>query len=243
MSAPNVGTDVLRTLHRIHRQLTDLRDRLERGPRKTAAADRYVENQKTELESTREQSKQMRMASDAKQVQLKGGEDKIVELKTKLNTAGSNREYQALKDQIAAQEMTNSVLADEILEGMDRIEEFQSNVAEAEASLKAAEEKLAKVASEVQEQEPLIRADVERLEGELKEAEADLPGDVRELYERGVRQRGEDALAAVENQNCNGCYQNVPLNLCAEIMMGKPVFCKSCGRLLYAPEDGSAAGS
>ena len=47
------------------------------------------------------------------------------------------------------------------------------------------------------------------------------------------------ALAAVENEYCSGCHQHVPLNVCAEIMLSHPMFCKSCGRLLYMPEETS----
>ncbi len=177
------------------------------------------------------------MSSDEKQLQLKAGEGKVEELRRKLNSAGSNREYQALKDQIAAQEMTDSVLADEILEGMDKIDGFQKSVAEADDVLAKAREKAAKVAADVQQQEPLIRADLTRLEAELIRCEASLPASVRELYDRVVRQRGEDALAAVENEYCSGCHQHVPLNVCAEIMLLRPMFCRSCGRLLYVPED------
>ena len=85
-------------------------------------------------------------------------------------------------------------------------------------------------------QEPSLRADIARLEAELRRSEATLPSDIRELYRRIVRQKGEDALAVVENQCCGGCNQQVPLNLCSQVMLGQPVSCKTCGRLLYLPE-------
>jgi uncharacterized protein len=56
------------------------------------------------------------------------------------------------------------------------------------------------------------------------------------LYDRVVRQKGEDALAAIEDEYCGGCHQRVPLNMIAEVMLGHPTFCKTCGRLLYMPE-------
>ena len=86
------------------------------------------------------------------------------------------------------------------------------------------------------EQEPVLTADIARLEAELRQSEATLPDDVRELYRRIVRQKGEDALAMVENQFCGGCNQQIPLNMLNQIMLGQPVFCKTCGRLLYLPE-------
>ncbi len=239
MTSENVSTEVLRTLHRIHRQLTDLRDRLDRGPKQIGAAEAHARHRQEQLQAARDEAQAVRMAADAKQVQLQGGEGKIAELKLKLNTASSNREYQALKDQMAAQEMTNSVLDDEILEAWEKSDHCQQKVADAETNLAKARQKSEKVQNNVQQEEPLIRADLARLEAELADNESPLPASTRELYDRVVRRKGEDALAAIENQFCTGCNQHVPLNVCAEIIIGHPMFCKSCGRLLYMPEEGA----
>ena len=102
MTAPNVNTSALRTLHRIHRQLSDLREQQQRGPKQVRAAETHCKYQEEQLAKLEEESKRIRMAADAKHVQLKACEEKVKDLQGKLNTASSNREYQALKDQIAA---------------------------------------------------------------------------------------------------------------------------------------------
>ena len=232
----NVGTSVLRTLHRIHRQLGDLTERLERGPKQVRAAEANVEHREGLLGQTKADAKAHRMACDNKQLQLKSGEDKVKILRGKLNAAASNREYQALLEQIAADEMTNSVLADEILEALEKADVFKKSLADAEAAAAAARQRVEQLCSEMAKQEPLLKADIARLEAELKESEATLPGDVREPYRRVVRGKGEDALAVVENQFCGGCNQQITLNTLNQIMLGQPIFCKTCGRLLYLPE-------
>jgi len=239
MTPQNVSASVLRTLHRIHRQLTDLRYRLNRGPKQLSACQAHVKRREDLLAKAQADGKAARITADGKQLQLQASEDKIKDLRLKLNAAGSNREYQALVEQIAAAEMANSVLADEILETLEKIDEFQKEIAEAEAELVKAREKSEKIHRDVSRQEPVIRSDLERLESELKESEAALPATIQEVYRRVVRQRGEDALAAVEKEYCSGCHQHVPLNVCAEIMLSHPMFCKSCGRLLYVPDDDS----
>jgi len=232
----NASTSVLRTLHRIQRQLADLHERLDRGPRKARAAEANVQRCETALSQTKDTLQSLHMAVDRQQLQLRSGEDKVKELRGKLNSATNNREYQALLEQIAAAEMANSVLADEILEALEKVDAFQGSVVEAESTLVAAKQKAEQVHAEVAELEPSLQADLARVEAELRQSEATLPVDIRELYDRIVRQKGEDALAAVDNQCCDGCHQQVPLNLCSQIMLGKPVACKTCGRLLYLPE-------
>jgi len=236
MPTPNARIAILRTLHRIHRQLTDLRERLDRGPKQIRATENNVKHREEDLAKVKAEARALRMAADQKQLQLKSIEDKVKDLRRKLNAATSNREYQALLEQIAGDEMTNSVLSDEILEALEKVDAFQKNIAETEAALAAAKQRTGEVRAEVSEHEPLLKADIARLEAELQQAETTLPRDICEMYQRVVRQKGEDALAAIENQCCDGCNQQVPLNLVSQVMMGQPVFCKSCGRLLYMPE-------
>ena len=94
-------TEMLRTLHRIHRQHTDLKDRLSRGPRQVQVAESSVKKCEADLIQAKEAYKHAKMASDEKQLQLKHRESKLVDLQAKLNMAQSNKEYQLLKDQMA----------------------------------------------------------------------------------------------------------------------------------------------
>ena len=140
----SVTAGVLRELHRIHRQLSDLRERLDRGPKQIKARETNIARLEAELAQLKADVKTARVATDQRQLLLKSGESKILDLKAKLNAANSNREYQALKDQIAADEMANSVLADEILEAMEKIDAFAPLVADAEHKLAKGREELSK---------------------------------------------------------------------------------------------------
>ena len=47
---------------------------------------------------------------------------------------------------------------------------------------------------------------------------------------------GAEALAPVEGECCGGCSQTLTPQTINALRLDKPVFCKSCGRLLYLPE-------
>ncbi len=234
-----VTADMLRVLHRIHKQLADLRDRAERGPRQIKAREANLAKMQEELAKIQTEAKMSRVRSDQKQLLLKSGEEKIVNLQIKLNASQSNREYQALKDQIAADKMANSVLADEILEALDKIDEHKLVLSEAQSKINAASEELTKAEYLVREQNQSLENEIHRLDAELATAEKGLPDDFREVYNRMVRSRGADAMAEVENDVCTGCSTRLTPNMSAEIHMGRAVTCKSCGRLIYSPEDRS----
>ncbi len=237
----SITAAALRELHRLHQQLGDLRERIERGPKQIRARQANVSQAEEKVAQTDADVKAARVSADQKQLQLKTGETKIADLKGKLNAAQTNREYQALKEQIAAAEMANSVLADEILEGLEKIDQLKVTVAEAEQALAKTKEDLNKAQQAVKAQEETLLAEHRRVEGNLKEAEQALPPDFRDTYNRIVKAKGQDSMAQVEGESCGGCHQQLTTNMINDLLMARMIFCKVCGRLLYLPEDRSPA--
>ncbi len=232
----SVTAAALRELHRIHQRLADLRDRLERGPKQVRARETNVAVLEAKLAEARDRAKQTQMALDRKQLDLKSGEQKVLDLKVKLNAANNNREYQALLEQIAAAEMAGSVLSDEILEGLEKVDQLVIVSKEAEINLAAGKQEMEKTKQALEASAVTIRADLSQLEVELVDAEKALPFEIKADYDRVVRSKGADSLAAVDDGVCTGCGQQITLNMQNELRLSKLVFCKSCGRLLYLPE-------
>lgn len=226
-------TDSLATLHRIHRQLADLRDRLERGPKQMKAAEINVKKCETDLAAAKEAYKHAKMAADEKQLQLKSREAKVVDVQAKLNMAQSNKEYQLLKDQMAADKQANSVLADEILEALEKLDQLQAATKLAEQNLAKTKEDMGKVRGRIDAQQQGLETELARVTGELKAAEELLSGDFKDNYMRLSRSMGEDALAPAEGGCCGGCSQTFTTQTLNLLKLDKPVFCKSCGRMLY----------
>ncbi len=231
-----VSAAVLRGLHRIHCQLADLRDRLDRGPRKIKAREVIVAKSEAGLTATQASVKQTKMLADQKQLELKSGETKIEDLKAKLNLCSSNKAYQALLEQIAASEMANSVLADEILEAMEKGDQLEVAAGEAKSQLEAAQTELSKCRDSVTTESELIRGDITRLEGELADLEKQLPVELKDDYRRVIRGKGADGMAVIEEGVCLACGNLATLNMQNDLLLSKPVFCKACGCLLYMEE-------
>ena len=230
------SSELLETLHRIHRQLADLRERQERGPRQVKAREANVAKIEVELAAAGDAVKQAKLTIDRKQLDLKANEQRIADWKVKLNSCSNNKEYQTMIDQIAAAEMAGSVLADEILETMEKADSLEVNVGEVKSRLEAGRNDLTKFRDNVASEGQLIAGDIARLEGELAEAEKKLPGEFREDYRRVIRGKGAEGMAKMEGGVCEGCGRQVTLNMQNHLLLGKPVFCTSCGRLLYKAE-------
>ena len=238
MSAPvTIPNEVLHELHRIHRQLADLRDRRDRGPKQILARQAAVTQSEEGLAKVQADFKAARVAIDQKQLQLKTNESRISDLQGKLNAANTNREYQAFKDQIAADKMAKSVLEDEILEAMEKTGEFKAAIAQAEEHLKKAKAEFAKAQQGVKDQEQLILGDLQRLEAELREKEKTLDANFLLVYQRVVAAKGQDAMAQVDGEFCGGCNHQLTQNNVNDLRMSRALFCKNCGRIIYLPAD------
>jgi len=227
----------LRKLHSIHRQLSNLNERLARGPRQVRLGEQNLAVHDEKLAVAAEELKRMRMASDQKELQLKTCEMHLEELRQKLNGCSSNREYQTLREQIAADEMANSVTSDEILEAFDKIDEAIKRVDACEEEQKKASDAVELVRQRVEGERAALEADIARLKVELTEAESELDEEFKGEYQRIAIVKGEDALAMVEGESCGSCYQKLTPQMLDQLLCSKPVFCKSCGCLLYLPEN------
>jgi predicted nucleic acid-binding Zn-ribbon protein len=232
----NIQAETLRTLHRLHRQLSDVRDRLVRGPKQIAAAQAAVAHCEEQLKEAKDAHLKARVNADRKQLQLREREARVADLKVKLNQASSNREYQALKEQIAADEQANRVLEDEILEALEQIDLLAGKVREAQELLTRSKAELEKTLRRVEEEKAICEAELARLTQELHQTEALLPADFRAEYQRVVNARGENALAPLNNRYCGHCNCALTSQAVQQVLMEKPVFCRSCGALLYLPE-------
>ncbi len=207
-----VSTVMLRELHRIHSQLSDLRGRLARGPRRVQAHQANLHQQQEVLARAQENVRQTLLLVDRKQLELKTGENKILDSRAKLNACSSNKEYQLLLEQIAAAEMANSVLADEILEAMEQGDQFEAAVGEAKTQVAAIEAELEKCRQAVAAEAQLIQVDMERLEAELAAAEQEVPAEIKAEYDRIIGSKGADGMAQAEDGVCQGCGYQITLN-------------------------------
>ncbi len=227
----------LRELHHVLRLLVELRRKRDRGPKMIRAAEEKIEKATIEVGEAKEILKRTRMTVDDKELQLKSRENRILDLERKRNACTTNKEYQSLMEQIAADRQANSVLSDEIIELLDKREATATAVKDAESRLIAVKLELEKVRARVDEERIPLDAELHAMEERLRTAEQIITPDVREPYQRNVKKHAEEALAAIEDGDiCGGCYQTITSQMIHELRLSRGIiFCKSCGRVLYLP--------
>ena len=224
------------------RQQTDLRDQIDRGPRKVAHAEKNEEGFSAALEEAKSTLLQARKLVNERQLQLDSREAKIEDMKSKRNACASNREFQLLNEQIAADEQANSVLSDEILELLERIDHLEGEQKLAEENLAKAKSETEVVRERVTRELENLNSELDRVTRELKETEKRVPLDIKTEYSRLVAANGEQALAETDKDNCLNCYRELTRQTVDQILLQQPVFCQGCGSLMYHVQ-ASKAGS
>ncbi len=235
-AAIEISADLLQRLHRIYRQRSDVQGQIDRGPRQVQAGQSLVNAAKNALDEKIAAIKRAKLGADQKQLQLKEREDRVKNLRGKLNIAASNREFDTLKEQIAADEQANSVLSDEILEALEQIDALEADRVARQSDLAAREADQVVLVASVREKLVGLNEDMQRIEAERGEAELLVPAAVKTEYVRLVTARGEEALAPIDADTCGGCYQTLTTQIVSQIMLSKLVRCPACGAFLYRRE-------
>ncbi len=228
--------EILRRLHRILRQIADIRGQLERGP-KTIKSSKNVWDLATKaLGDHREEIKKKRMDADRMQLQLRTREAKIFDFEGKMNMAKGDREYQTLKEQIAADRQANLVLSDELLELLEAIDEMVRSTPQYEERVQQTEADFKKSKRPTNERKAVLEVELARVTEELNATESRLNGELLTRYRRLVETRGDDALAPLDRNACGSCNTSLSPRIIDRLKMNEPMFCTSCGCLIYPSE-------
>ena len=232
----NVSDSVVRNLHQHLVQIAEMKTQIERGPRQVKAAIMQVDSAKDSLQKCKGAIKQKKMDADRKQLQLREREAKVHDWEGKMNAAKNNREFQAIKEQIAADTQANSVLSDEILEILEEIDSLQIDSRGFDEKLKLNEAEKVKTELSVAQKLAVLSVELERVEGNLAVLEKGLTPEFLIQYKRLVSNRSEDSMAPLDDVSCGGCYTGLPPKILDSLRKEQAISCPSCGRLLYRPE-------
>ncbi len=229
MTPTNTG---LKEIHDLREQLEEQTHLLQQGPLQITARQSSIHAKRAELDARRLKLKQLKVSSEQKSLQLKSNEDRIRDLEAKLHAVSSNREYDALRTQIAADKMANSVLEDEIIEALEGIDAMQLDVNQVDAGIVKIEQELTTFTAVVKERDAGLRQQIEELTAKVGDVESVLPAEVIPTYQRLVAAYGAKALAPVKGRSCGSCYIGLTPQTVVELKGGAIKFC-TCGRLMY----------
>lgn len=230
--------DNLRDLHGLHQRAKAIRDRLASGPKTVAARQAVLAKRQAEVDTAREALKRLRADIKSKELQAQSIRTRVDELRGKLNATKKQAEYDAIRNQIASDNLAASKVEEEALEFMSTAETRDKALKEQEAEVARLSSEVQALATEVETKAEGQKAQLAELETAIAAAEAIIPEEVRDQYRRVIKSRGAEGMSQVESGTCHNCYMAVTSQMMNDLINSEVlVFCKSCGAILYLAEE------
>jgi len=225
-------------LQEIDTTIQKLADTKAKLAREKSNAQADARRMKQSLQTDAKEIKSAKMAIDKQDGSLRAIEEKIKKLSSQLNTVRTNKEYAAIQHEIMDARADKSKIEDGILALMDEVESRQQAVKELETRTARAETELAQREQAIDNALRDAENRIARLKEERKQLTQQIPQNILQPYERLNKGTRGQALSACRNFVCERCRMSLTANTVNLLMAGhRLVYCQSCSRILYLPED------
>jgi uncharacterized protein len=231
MSTPVPTT--LRECHRLRKHLRELKDEIDRGPRVLKAQQQLLANEEAAHKDHFDTIKKLKLKQKEDEGSLKTVEANLDKLGTKAMTVTTMKEMEAVKHETEQATAKKNALEDAILTTMTEIEERTANIPNIEKKWKDAQQEFAEFQAEAKERLERLIEDQKLSEEQLTKHEAQVPADLRDQYQRLVKNYGPEGLAGVRGQVCQQCRSKIGESRVIAIENGQFVMCAVCNRGLY----------
>ena len=226
--------EILASLQNVDREIKEKSSARESLSSEIRKMEEVIEAKKAEVKTLKAEWADKDKRRQEKERLLQEESRKTMEKRMRMNRIKNIKELQALQREIELIKQSNAQMEEELIRLLEELEASG-------AVLKGKEEELKKFEMDWGDKRKEIEEELARLEQGLEEASelrqniaAQLDGDLIERYELIFSRRGGTAVVAVAEGICQGCYMNIPPQLCNEIIKGERlILCPSCHRILY----------
>jgi len=229
--------EVLKRLQSLKSKINELKEYQELRKQDVQKKKTQIEDKKALAEEKHEEKLSRQKEIDRKELDLKTDEGEITKYNVQLNSIKTNKEYTALCTEIGSKKADMSILEDEILNTMSKLESVNEEYNKLQEDLRREEESLENLIESVD-------ADVKKTDIEIEEIQNDQKKYIDALDENSLKHynrlssiKGGKAVVAVIDNMCGGCSMKITAQT-LNLLMGSNelVFCQSCSRILYLEE-------
>lgn len=232
-------------LYQADQSLRDANRRLEAASKDVRVQERRVADLTGRLATARTQQKEKQATSGNIDLDLRAREEHIEKLRTQQQNARNNKEYQALLMEINTEKVDKTKIEEESLSLMETLEKGAAEIKDLETQLSAETEKLSTIKTQLGDRLSQLQADIDALVPDRQSAEASVPARARDAFNRLADHLDGEAMAAIERPDrrreeysCTSCMMDLVTDVYNKLhSRDEIVFCPSCKRILYIPED------
>lgn len=225
-------------LQTIDTEIYALRREKEAKPQEIQALEVAFQEKKNTLQNIEKLLLDLQKQRKDKELELASKEEGMKKLQTQLYQLKTNKEYQAMLQEIDGAKADASVIEDKILALFEQLDKTKNDLEQEKRNLIAyektfnAEKKM--IENRIREiDERLAQLDVQR-----KQVVPEIDPKILTQYERILLNRDGLAIVGVKNNSCQGCNLYVPPQVINSIKMYERIItCEVCNRILYITEE------
>jgi len=173
-----------------------------------------------------------------KEIELGSKEEAAKKLQTQLYQLKTNKEYQAMMQQIGDTKADASVFEDKILELMDGADQAKKDIDRDRQKIQVEEKKFNEDKLKIDERVKEIDGRLAQLDAQRKQASVEINPEILSQYQRILENRDGLAIVMAKKNSCQGCNMFVPPQVINLIKMyDRIITCEVCNRMFYIEED------
>jgi predicted nucleic acid-binding Zn-ribbon protein len=175
-----------------------------------------------------------------KELELGTKDEAAKKLQTQLFSLKTNKEYQAMLQQIKDAKADASVIEDAILECLDQIDKVKIELEEAKKKVAEEEKAYNQEKKKVDDRVRVIDTRLSELNAQRSQVLPEIEEKILAQYERILNNRDGLAIVSVKDNTCLGCNMFVPPQVINLIRMyERMITCEVCNRILYIDDETS----
>lgn len=229
--------DGLINLQEVDSEIYALRNEKASKPLEIKAIESSFESKKQNLFGLENKSLELTKQRKEKELELAANTESVKKLQSQLYSLKTNKEFQAMQQEIANTQADGSVIEESILISYEESDKIKAQIDEEKLRLKEEEKKFLDQKNKLEERIKEIDSRIAQLEAQRKQI---IPGIDQKMlfeYERILHSREGLAIVTVKNNSCGGCNMLLPPQVINLIKMYEEIVtCDVCNRILYLKE-------
>jgi len=233
-------------LFQADQQLREAQGRLDAVTRNARIQERKVNDLSEKLKADQHKLQEEKSKLGQLELDIKSRDARIEKLRTQQQNSKTNKEYQAFLVEINTEKVDKAKIEDETMKVMEVVEKGSNEVKELSALLESEKGKLATMKEQIEGDIARLQAEIDGLKPAREEAAKGVPNSkARDEFERLSERFEGEAMSALSKPNrrheeyiCTACNMSLVVDVYNRLHNRDDlVFCPSCRRILYIPDD------
>jgi predicted nucleic acid-binding Zn-ribbon protein len=225
-------------LQKLDTEIYVLRGELAAKPTQIKVLEAAFEEKKKHLADIEKAVLDLQKVRKDRELELATKEEAAKKLQTQLYSLKTNKEYQAMLQQIQDAKADASLSEDKILEALDKGEQLKAEMEKEKQRLKEEEQAFSAEKKKIEDRVKEIEGRLAQLDAQRKQVVPNVDPKILGQYERILVSRDGLAIVGVKDNSCKGCNMFVPPQVINLIKMYERIItCEVCNRMLYIGDD------